>query len=53
MQLQIYQGEDLRDDYIIPDPFDDRIPTIFTCCRKGTMRTGVSVVKELILPTPR
>lgn len=42
---------DLRDDYIIPDPFDDRVPAIVAqAVAKAAMRTGVSVAKELILP---
>ena len=50
----LIKDEDLRDDYIIPDPFDDRIPTIVAhAVGKAAMRSGVSVAKELILPTPR
>ncbi|ARK24964.1 NAD-dependent malic enzyme [Sporosarcina sp. P37] len=47
----LIKDEDLRDDYIIPNPFDDRIPTIVAhAVGKAAMRTGVSVAKELILP---
>lgn len=48
----LIKDEDLRDDYIIADPFDDRIPTIVAhAVAKAAMRTGVSVAKELILPS--
>ncbi|AXI00731.1 NAD-dependent malic enzyme [Sporosarcina sp. PTS2304] len=47
----LIKEEDLRDDYIIPDPFDDRVPSIVAhAVAKAAMRTGVSVSKELILP---
>ncbi|MDV6378974.1 NAD-dependent malic enzyme [Sporosarcina sp. GW1-11] len=48
----LIKEEDLRDDYIIPDPFDDRVSTVVAqAVAKAAMRTGVSVAKELILPT--
>ncbi|WP_153733450.1 NAD(P)-dependent malic enzyme [Sporosarcina obsidiansis] len=48
----LIKEEDLREDYIIPDPFDDRVPSIVAhAVGKAAMRTNVSVAKEIILPT--
>lgn len=48
----LIKEEDLREDYIIPDPFDDRVPSIVAhAVGKAAMSTNVSVAKELILPT--
>ncbi|GKV66682.1 MULTISPECIES: NAD(P)-dependent malic enzyme [Sporosarcina] len=48
----LIREEDLREDYIIPDPFDDRVASIVAHeVGKAAMRTNVSVAKEIILPT--
>lgn len=47
----LIEEEELRTDYIIPDPFDDRVPAVVAqAVAKAAMRTNVSVAKELILP---
>ncbi|MEK4023083.1 NAD(P)-dependent malic enzyme [Sporosarcina sp. FSL W7-1283] len=48
----LIKEEDLREDYIIPDPFDDRVaPIVAHAVGKAAMRTNVSVAKEIVLPT--
>ncbi|WP_301109238.1 malic enzyme-like NAD(P)-binding protein [Sporosarcina sp.] len=48
----LIKEEDLREDYIIPDPFDDRVASIVAHeVGKAAMRTSVSVAKDIILPT--
>ena len=48
----LIKEEDLREDYIIPDPFDDRVAQIVAhAVGKAAMSTNVSVAKEIVLPT--
>ncbi|EGQ23169.1 MULTISPECIES: NAD(P)-dependent malic enzyme [Sporosarcina] len=48
----LIKEEDLREDYIIPDPFDDRVaPIVAHAVGKAAMSTNVSVAKEIVLPT--
>ena len=48
----LIKEEDLREDYIIPDPFGDRVaPIVAHAVGKAAMSTNVSVAKEIVLPT--
>lgn len=45
----LIDGDDLRDDYIIPDPFDERVVKVVAeAVSKAAIESGVSAIKEYI-----